>query len=89
MKFFNWLCKKKALITPVKSLITPELPEIKPAKHLTGQIIFELNLTTLEIEPAKASVITGGVVEKPGFWYCAALNKKNAEKHFLKMANAK
>ena len=82
MKLFN-IFKKKA------KLIIEELPEIKPAKHLTGHIIFELNLETLEIEPAKTSVITGGVVEKPGYWYCAALNKKNAEKHFLKRVNAK
>jgi len=57
-------------------------PTLQIAKGREGHKIFELDLSTLEIK----ETIYKSVVEKPGFWYCAALNVHNASKEFIRMA---
>lgn len=60
-----------------------------------GQLIFSINLRTQEIEEVEfddkvINFETGGVNmkinKKENHWYCAALNKENAFKHFNHMA---
>lgn len=62
-------------------------------KH-KGQTVWEVDLKTQEIKPAEFTeefaTINGGVkrniIKKEFHWYCVAINKKNAERKFNKMA---
>lgn len=59
-----------------------------------GQKVWQIDLRTQEITPAEYSEefanidgsITRNIIRKELFWYCCALNKKNAMKRFNKMA---
>jgi hypothetical protein len=72
---FNLFRKKK----PAKEFkrATMQMP---PGKN--GNKIFELDLKTLEVK----ETIYKSIIPKDGYWYCAALNMANAEKHFIRMA---
>jgi len=72
---------------PLKKKQKPNLEAFRPAnlvihRNQTGHKIFELELSTLEIK----ETIYRSIVPKEGYWYCAALNLKNAEKEFIRMA---
>ncbi len=78
-KIKNWFKKKP-------EINLPELIQAKPGH--TGQKIFQVNLETFDITEAATAKFRGKkcTVKKEGFWYCSALNIKNAEKQFIKMA---
>jgi len=72
---FN-LFKKKLPKVEIKK------PTLQIAKGREGHKIFELDILNCEIK----ETIYRSVIEKPGYWYCAALNVENAEKEFIRMA---
>lgn len=84
-KVENEILRQKEVKKPIKLIGT-----VKPQR---GQIMWELNLNDGAVNPAtynEATVNTKGeirkkLIMKDGFLYALAINKRNAQKKFLKM----